>query len=61
MVTPGARNFSGASRKEIASTIPSHTKVTALAVAADVAFIQPTVPLARFAHAVRCPRDCVYP
>ncbi len=32
-VTPGARNFSGASRKEIASTMPSHTKVTATATA----------------------------
>lgn len=26
-VTPGARNFSGASRNEIASTMPSQTKV----------------------------------
>lgn len=38
MVTPGARNFSGASRKEIARTIPSHTKVTATVRAAAVAF-----------------------
>jgi hypothetical protein len=30
-VTPGARNFSGAPRKEIVSTIPSHVKVTAAA------------------------------
>lgn len=34
MVTPWARNFSGASRNEIARTIPSHTKVTATAAAA---------------------------
>ncbi|HEU5386099.1 MAG TPA: hypothetical protein VFV73_09390 [Streptosporangiaceae bacterium] len=33
IVTPGARNFSGASRNEIARTIPSHTKVTATAAA----------------------------
>ena len=26
MVTPGARNFSGVSRNEIASTMPSQTK-----------------------------------
>lgn len=33
LVTVGARNFSGASRNEIASTMPSHTKVTATATA----------------------------
>ncbi|GAA4195977.1 hypothetical protein GCM10023074_21030 [Microbispora amethystogenes] len=38
-VTPGARNFSGASRNEIASTIPSQTKVAAAATAAEVWFI----------------------
>ena len=32
-VTPGARNLSGASRKEIARTIPSHTQATAPATA----------------------------
>jgi uncharacterized protein (DUF2249 family) len=37
MVTPGARNFSGASRKEIARTIPSHVKVPATAMAAAAA------------------------
>src|SRR4051794_11593754 len=30
-VTPGARNFSGASTNEIASTMPSHTKTAAIA------------------------------
>jgi|GEM_PF-2671164 len=30
-VTLGARNFNGASKNEIASTMPSHTKVTATA------------------------------
>ena len=30
-VTPGARNLRGASRNEMASTMPSHTKVTAVA------------------------------
>jgi len=39
IVTPGARNFRGASRNEIARTIPSHVKVTATARAAGVAFI----------------------
>lgn len=34
--TPGARNFSGASRKEMASTIPIHTKTAAVAVAVTV-------------------------
>ena len=32
-VTPGARNFSGASMKEIATTMPSHTKIAATATA----------------------------
>ncbi len=32
-VTLGARNFSGASRNEMASTMPSQTKVTATAIA----------------------------
>ena len=30
-VTPGARNFSGVSRNEIASNMPSQTKTTAVA------------------------------
>ncbi len=33
-VTSGARNFNGVSRNETASTIPSHTNVTAVATAA---------------------------
>ena len=32
-VTPGARNFSGASMKEMASTMPSHTNTAATATA----------------------------
>ena len=36
-VTPGARNFSGASMNEIASTMPSQTN-TAAAATADAAF-----------------------
>ena len=35
-VTLGARNFSGASRNEMASTMPSQTKVTATAIAGPV-------------------------
>ena len=31
IVTPGARNFIGASRNEIASTMPSQTKIAATA------------------------------
>ena len=31
--TPGARNFSGASMNEIATTMPSHTKIAATATA----------------------------
>ena len=30
-VTPGARNFSGASTNEMASTMPTHTNTTAAA------------------------------
>ena len=30
-VTPGARNFSGPSRNEMATTMPSHTKTVAVA------------------------------
>jgi hypothetical protein len=40
-VTSGARNFSGASRKEIASTIPNHTNVTAQAAACGAVMNQP--------------------
>lgn len=36
MLTPGARNFNGASTKEIASTMPSHTNATAPVTAVDV-------------------------
>src|SRR5690606_35059861 len=36
VVTPGARNFNGASRKEIASTMPNQLKTTATAAAAEV-------------------------
>ncbi|COX25275.1 Uncharacterised protein [Mycobacterium tuberculosis] len=32
-VTPAARNFSGASRNEIATTIPSQTNATATSIA----------------------------
>jgi hypothetical protein len=32
-VTPGARNYSGASMKEIANTMPSHTNAAAAATA----------------------------
>jgi hypothetical protein len=35
-VTLGARNFSGASKNEMASTMPSQTKVTATVIAGPV-------------------------
>jgi hypothetical protein len=40
-VTPGARNFSGVSRNEIASTMPSQTKTTAVASDVDALTAQP--------------------
>ncbi len=50
MVTPGARNFRGASRKEIARTMPSHTKTAAPATAADVEFTSVLLLLCSRAH-----------
>ena len=38
-VMPGARNFSGVSRKEMASTMPSHTNATAAPMSCPVAGI----------------------
>src|SRR5688572_15136615 len=42
---PGARNLSGASMKEIATTIPSHPNVTAVATATATSFIGPPLLL----------------
>jgi hypothetical protein len=47
-VTPGARNFSGASRNEMATTMPSHVKTAAVAVAPAAVMRMP------------CPRGTVY-
>ncbi|GAB3146407.1 hypothetical protein GCM10027161_40100 [Microbispora hainanensis] len=47
IVTPGARNFNGASMKEIASTIPSQTKVAAPPTAAEAEFIPALLSHAR--------------
>ena len=38
-VMPGARNFSGVSRNEMASTMPSHTNATAAPMSCPVAGI----------------------
>ena len=51
-VTPGARNFNGASRKEIARTIPSHTQATA----PTTAFTSFPLPTADDGCADRAPR-----
>ena len=61
MVTPGARNFSGASRNEIASTMPSQTKIAATATATQVSTApphchsaaSPADPLSRLCRVVR--------
>ncbi len=50
MVTPGARNFSGASRNEIASTMPSQTKIAATATPAQVSTSSPLTATVRRAR-----------
>ena len=57
-VPPGARNFSGASRNEIASTIPSQVKVTAIETACAAVIWPPfSVP----AGAARAISDSLHP